>query len=87
LLNPDQRFYIPSKVFVEQHRQAGSPWVEDRMFTLLNNGDQTEVDDLLDVLKLARPDEPVYVSGRGWMTVGDLRWEMTAGSDRAVGKP
>jgi hypothetical protein len=32
-----------------------------------------------------RPDEPVDASGRGWMTVGDLRWEMTTGFDERFG--
>ena len=48
------------------------------MFTLLHVGDQTHLDTLLEVVRVARPDDPVYVPGRGWMTVGDLRWDMTA---------
>jgi hypothetical protein len=35
------------------------------MFTVVGNGDRTELDDLLDVLRLTRSDEPVDVSGRG----------------------
>lgn len=51
------------------------------MFTLLRDGDQTQVDTLLEVVLVADPQDPVYVFGRGWMTVGDLRWDMntTAG--------
>ena len=48
------------------------------MFTLLRNGDQTQLDTILEVVQAARADDPVYVPGRGWMSVGDLRWEMTA---------
>ena len=48
------------------------------MFTLLGKGGQTELDNLLEVVRVARTDDPVYVSGHGWMTVGDLRWDMTA---------
>ena len=48
------------------------------------DGGRTEPDDLLD-LRLARPDEPVDVSGRVWMTVGDLRWEMTTGVHERFG--
>ena len=48
------------------------------MFTLLRNGDQTQLDTLIEVVRLAHPDDAVYVSGRGWMTVGDLRWDMDA---------
>ena len=48
------------------------------MFTLLTNGDRSQLDDLNDVLRIARPDDPVYVATRGWMLVGDLRWDMTA---------
>jgi len=55
------------------------------MFTLLHDGDQTQLDTMVQVVRVARPDDPVYVPGRGWMTVGDLRWDMTgaaeAGSD------
>jgi hypothetical protein len=47
------------------------------MFTLLTNGDRSRLDDLNDVLRIARPDDPVYVATRGWMLVGDLRWDMT----------
>jgi hypothetical protein len=46
------------------------------MFTLLRNGDPTQMDTLLEVVRVARPEDPVYVSGRGWMTVGDLSWDM-----------
>ena len=46
------------------------------MFTLLRNGDQTQLDTLIEVVRLAHPDDAVYVSGRGWMTVGDLSWDM-----------
>jgi len=48
------------------------------MFTLLTNGDRSQLDDLNDVLRIARADDPVYVATRGWMLVGDLRWDMTA---------
>jgi hypothetical protein len=43
----------------------------------LTNGDRSRFDDLNDVLRIARPDDPVYVATRGWMLVGDLRWDMT----------
>ena len=43
------------------------------MFTLLTDGDRSRFDD---VLRIARPDDPVYVATR--MLVGDLRWDMTA---------
>ena len=49
------------------------------MFTLLNDGASVEYDDLNEVLRLARSDDPVYVDARGWMLVGDLRWNMMAG--------
>jgi len=49
------------------------------MFTLLTNGDRSRLDDLNDVLRIARhPTTPVYVATRRWMLVGDLRWDMTA---------
>ena len=48
------------------------------MFTLLTSGDRSQLDDLNDVLRIARADDPVYVATRGWMLVGDLRWDMTA---------
>jgi hypothetical protein len=48
------------------------------MFTLLTNGQRRQLDDLNDVLRIARADDPVYVATRGWMLVGDLRWDMTA---------
>jgi hypothetical protein len=47
------------------------------MFTVLRNGDRTEFAHLIDVLREATADDPVYVATRGWMTVGDLRWETT----------
>ena len=53
------------------------------MFTLPRNGDQNDLDTVLEVAQVAHPDDPVYVSGRGWMTVGDLRW----GMDTATGDP
>jgi hypothetical protein len=46
------------------------------MFTLLRNGGKTKLDTVLEVVRVARPDDAVYVSGRGWMTVGDLSWDM-----------
>ena len=49
------------------------------MFTVLRNGDPGEFADLTDVLEEAKVDDPVYVTARGWMTVGDLRWEMPTG--------
>ena len=52
------------------------------MFTLLTNGDRRQLDDLNDVLRIARADDPVYVATRGWMLVGDLRWDMTAERQR-----
>jgi len=39
----------------------------------------TEFADLIDVLKEAAAEDPVYVPARGWMTVGDLRWELPPG--------
>ena len=48
------------------------------MFTVLRNGDPTQLDTILEVVRVAHPEDPVYVSGRGWMTVGDLRWDMDA---------
>ena len=48
----------------------------DVMFTLLRNGGKTKLDTVLEVVRVARPDDAVYVSGRGWMTVGDLSWDM-----------
>ena len=48
------------------------------MFTLLTNGQRRQLDDLNDVLRIARADDPGYVATRGWMLVGDLRWDMTA---------
>ncbi len=50
------------------------------MFTLLRNGASAVYDDLDEVLRLARSDDPVYVDTRGWMLVGDLRWNMMAGA-------
>jgi hypothetical protein len=49
------------------------------MFTLVKDGNQTEFDDLFDVLLLAEADDPVYVATRGWMSVGDLRLNMMPG--------
>jgi hypothetical protein len=49
------------------------------MFTLMLDGASAEYDDLNEVLRLARSDDPVYVHTRGWMLVGDLRWNMMAG--------
>jgi hypothetical protein len=63
------------------------------VFTLPSNGDQTNLDTVLEVVRVAHPDDPVYVSGRGWMTVGDLRWDMdtTTGDNprdgAATGRP
>jgi xanthine dehydrogenase molybdopterin-binding subunit B len=51
------------------------------MFTLLRNGNETHLDTLLDVVQIAHADDPVYVPGRGWMTVGDLRWDMDTTAD------
>ena len=34
------------------------PWGTGRMFTLLTNGDRSRLDDLNDVLRIARPDDP-----------------------------
>jgi hypothetical protein len=48
------------------------------------DGDRTEPDDLLD-LRLANPNEPVSVYGRVWMTVGDLRGELTTGLHERFG--
>ena len=47
------------------------------MFTLLTNGDRSQLVDLNDVLRIGRADDPVYVATHGWMLVGDLRWDMT----------
>ena len=49
------------------------------MFTLMRDGARAEYDDLDEVLRLAQSDDPVYVEARGWMLVGDLRWNMMAG--------
>jgi len=43
------------------------------MFTLVTGDAQLEFDDLIDVLLRAEVNDPVYVPGRGWMAVGDLR--------------
>ena len=43
------------------------------MFTLVTGDAQLEFDDLIDVLLRAEGNDPVYVPGRGWMAVGDLR--------------
>ena len=53
------------------------------MFTILRNGDRTEFAELTDVLQEATVDDPVYVPTRGWMTVGDLRWDMASGREAA----
>ncbi len=55
------------------------------MFILMRNGERTKFEDLTDVLRIAQADDPVYVATRGWMSVGDLRWNMMAGS--ANGQP
>ena len=55
------------------------------MFTLLRNGDQTQLDTLLEVARVARADDPVYVPGHGWMTIGDLRWDMDTTAHDKVG--
>ena len=55
------------------------------MFTLLHDGDQTQLDTLLEVVRVARPDDPVYVPGRGWMTVGNLSWDMTGNTEARSG--
>jgi hypothetical protein len=34
------------------------------------------MDTRLEVVWVARAEDPVYVTGRGWMTVGDLSWDM-----------
>jgi hypothetical protein len=49
------------------------------MFTVLRDGASAQFDDLNEVLRLAQSDDPVYVDARGWMLVGDLRWNMMAG--------
>jgi hypothetical protein len=51
------------------------------MFTLLRNGHPCEFADLIDVLEEATADDPVYDTDRGWMTVGDLRWQLPTGFD------
>jgi|GEM_PF-2848213 len=43
------------------------------MFTLPRNGDQTDLDTVLEVVQVAHLDDPVYVSGRGWMIVLSLQ--------------
>ena len=50
-----------------------------RMFTLVKGGEQLEFDELVDVLLRAEVNDPVYVPGRGWMAVGDLRPAMVPG--------
>ena len=55
------------------------------MYTLLRNGDQTHLDTLLEVVQAAHPDDPVYVPGRGWMTVGDLRGDMDTDTEARSG--
>jgi hypothetical protein len=49
------------------------------MFTLVKGGVQLEFDDLIDVLLRAEVNDPVYVPGRGWMAVGDLRPSVVPG--------
>jgi hypothetical protein len=49
------------------------------MFTLVKDGNQAELVDLIDVLLLAQADDPVYVATRGWMLVGDLQMNMMPG--------
>ena len=49
------------------------------MFIVMRDGASAEYDDLNEVLRLAQSDDPVYVDARGWMLVGDLRWNMMAG--------
>ena len=49
------------------------------VFTLVKGGAQLEFDDLIDVLLRAEVNDPVYVPGRGWMAVGDLRPSMVPG--------
>ena len=49
------------------------------MFTIVKDGHQRQFDDLAEVLLLADLDDPVYVSTRGWMLVGDLRVNMMPG--------
>jgi hypothetical protein len=49
------------------------------MFTLVKNGKQLEFHELVDVLLRAEVNDPVYVPGRGWMAVGDLRPAMVPG--------
>jgi hypothetical protein len=50
------------------------------MFILMRDGARAEYEDLDEVLRLAQSDDPVYVEARGWMLVGDLRWNMMAGA-------
>jgi len=49
------------------------------MFTLVKGGEHLEFDELVDVLLRAEVNDPVYVPGRGWMAVGDLRLAMVPG--------
>jgi len=49
------------------------------MFIVMRDGASAEYDDLNEVLRLAQSDDPVYVDARGWMLVGDLRWNMMPG--------
>lgn len=51
------------------------------MFTVMNDGASAQYDDLNEVLRLTQSDDPVYVDARGWMLVGDLRWNMMAGGE------
>ena len=54
------------------------PWGRGRNVHPLDERHRSQLDDLNDVLRIARADDPVYVATRGWMLVGDLRWDMTA---------
>ena len=49
------------------------------MFTLVKGGEHLVFDELVDVLLRAEVNDPVYVPGRGWMAVGDLRLAMVPG--------
>ena len=53
------------------------------MFTLVKDGQRLEFDELVDVLLRAEVNDPVYVPGRGWMAVGDLRPASAAGGPAA----
>ncbi|HYN71569.1 MAG TPA: hypothetical protein VES60_03625 [Nakamurella sp.] len=49
------------------------------MFILVKDGAQLVLDELVDVLLRAEINDPVYVPGRGWIAVGDLRPSMVPG--------